>query len=122
MDTLIPWRELMTYIGLAFSAQMLGGLSEADIHYKKVDADYVKSVMTGTYTSCCNPFHKASLSALKKRHGIDVPVDEKPPKVSLQKGDTLIVMQITGLPRETREFTDEEVAQATFGFCEFKIQ
>ena len=41
---------------------------------------------------------------------------EKAPKVSLQRGDSIIVLSIRGLPRETREFTDAEVADATFAF------
>ena len=45
---------------------------------------------------------------------------EKAPKVALGLGDSIVVMQINGLPRlggDRHEYTEVEVAQATFTFC-----
>ncbi|MEI7719755.1 MAG: hypothetical protein WCI89_00925 [bacterium] len=69
--------------------------------------------------SCCNPQHKATVDAAKARYGLDIPVPEKAPLVSLHPGDRVIVMSVRGLPRleENRhEYTQEEIARATFTF------
>jgi hypothetical protein len=36
--------------------------------------------------------------------------------VTLAQGDQLIAVQVGNLPRETREFSDEEISNATFTF------
>jgi hypothetical protein len=102
------------YIGLSFSASMLSGRGNLDFQQVKLE-DVKTFVYNKTlYISCVNPSHKASLDALKIRYGIEIPIPEKAPKIMLESGDTMIVLQINGLPRETREFTAEEVAKATF--------
>jgi hypothetical protein len=107
----------MVYIGLAFSAQMLSGSGRfafEQVPIDKINADGL--------VSCVNPSHKVSLDALKTRYGISIPVSEKATKVSLvNAGDAIIVLQISGLPRETREFTAEEVAQANFSAMKFTV-
>ena len=106
-----------TYIGLALSAQMVSGTGR--LAFEQVPIDQIK---VDGLVSCANPSHKASLEALKTRYGIDIPVSDKAPKVSLVNvGDAIIVLQITGLPRETREFTTEEVAKAGFSAMKFTI-
>ena len=108
---------MSTYIGLAFSAQMLSGSGR--IAFEQVPIDQIK---VDGLVSCANPSHKASLDALKTRYGIEIPVSEKAPKVSLANvGDAIIVLQISGLPRETREFTAEEVAKANFSAMKFTV-
>ena len=104
---------MKVYIGLAFSASMLTGKGNLD--FQPINFDDIKTIVnTSKYESCVNPSHKASLDALKIRYGIEIPIPEKAPKIMLESGDTMIVLQINGLPRETREFTAEEVAKATF--------
>jgi len=105
-----------TYIGLAFSAQMLS--KSCKIAF---DPIAIETVCVDRCISCANPTHKASLDALNSRYGINVPVAEKAPKVSLETGDAIIVLQISGLPRETREFTAEEVAKASFKAVKFTV-
>jgi len=55
---------------------------------------------------------------MRSRYGFDVPVPEKAPFANLQTGDSLVVMGVRGLPRlEGRhEYTEEEIASATFTF------
>lgn len=67
------------------------------------------------FANAANPSHGNTLSALTRRLGIDLTA-AKGGRVLLQEGDECLVSQIEGLPRETREFTDEEVAKATFSF------
>lgn len=105
-----------TYIGLAFSAQMLS--KKCLIAF---DPIAIETICVDGLVSCANPTHKVSLDALNSRYGINVPVAEKAPKVSLETGDAIIVLQIAGLPRETREFTAEEVAKASFSAVKFTV-
>lgn len=106
-----------TYIGLALSAQMFCGNGKVAFEQLPIDTISVDGLI-----SCANPSHKTSLDALKARYGIEIPVPEKAPKVSLSEiGDAVIVLQIAGLPRETREFTAEEVAKATFSAIKFTL-
>ena len=74
-------------------------------------------------TSCCNPSHVATIEAMRLRFGLEVSIPEHPPRVVLEKGDSVIVMGVRGLPRLTdrHEYTTEEVAKATFVFTEYTI-
>jgi hypothetical protein len=103
----------MVYISLSFSASMLSGSGSLDFQPIKLE-DVKTFIYNSQYVSCVNPSHKTSLDALKVRYGIEIPIPEKATKVLLESGDTMVVLQINGLPRETREFTAEEVAKATF--------
>jgi glutamate racemase len=70
--------------------------------------------------NCCNASHAATLAVLKERYGIDLTgtVPPTPPRVALKPGDVLLVLGVRGLPRLTdrHEYTQEEVAAATFNF------
>lgn len=73
---------------------------------------------TGELIACLNPHHVATVDAMRKRFGIDVKIPEKAINVSLNPGDSLVVMSVRGLPRlaDRREYTDEEIASAEFVF------
>ena len=75
-------------------------------------------VESGDFVCAANPSHAATFEALKERFGIELPIPLKPPVVKLKDGDTLIILQVSGLPRLTdrHEYTSEEVSAATFTF------
>ncbi len=104
---------MTTFIGLAIADSMF---PENGFFYRHPLTVEEVQKLAKNAVSCCNPSHANSLVALEKKHGIHVDAPEKAPKVSLQRGDSIIVLSIRGLPRETREFTDAEVADATFAF------
>ena len=86
---------------------------------RPLTAEEVKTFLSGEYVSCCNPQHKTSLDAAAMRYGLEVVVPETAPLVQLKSGDQLVVMSIRGLPRlqeDRHEYTEEEVAGATFKF------
>ena len=59
------------------------------------------------------------------RYGIDVAIPETAPQVKLTAGDSLLVMGVRGLPRldATRhEYTDAEIASASFAFSLYTVQ
>ena len=72
---------------------------------------------------CLNPSHTATIDAMRSRFGIDVAIPERPPQVSLESGDSLVVMGVRGLPRLTdrHEYTADEIAAATFSFTRYDM-
>ena len=74
---------------------------------------------------CLNPSHKATIDAMVAKFGIEgVVIPEIAPRVTLEPGDKLIVMSPRGLPRlqDRHEYTDDEVAKATFSFAIYSVE
>ena len=61
---------------------------------------------------------------MHSRYGISVEIPESPPRVTLREGDSLLVMGVRGLPRLTdrHEYTDEEIASASFEFVLYSVE
>lgn len=110
-----------TYFGFALADSMFSG--ECTITRRTLTAEAVKELVQRGVVPCLNPSHEATIKAMQTRFGIDVPIPEKPPQVSLGNGDAVIVMGVRGLPRLTdrHEYTDEEIANATFGFAVYTV-
>lgn len=108
-----------TYFGFAFSGQMLGeGYHTAAVRWQRVPLPVAREILAAGVVSCANPTHRATVEEASRRLGVAVPVCEGPaPKVRLLEGDRLLVLQVGGLlPRETREFTAEELGAAELSF------
>ena len=92
------------------------------IRRKALSVEKVKA-MEEELTPCLNPSHKATIDAMRQRFGIEVEIPEQPPRVSVAPGDSVIVMGVRGLPRLTdrHEYTEEEIAAATFSFSEYTV-
>ena len=103
------------YFGFALADSMF---TDGLITRRTLPIDEVKSLVNTGVESCCNPSHGATIDAMNTRFGLGVAIPATPPRVSLQDGDSVIVMGVRGLPRLTdrHEYTDEEVAGATFVF------
>ncbi len=103
------------FFGFALADSMFANVTE--IHRQPLSSEEVKA-MEKELVSCCNPSHQATIDAMHSRFGIDVPIPEAPPRVVLEPGDSVIVMGVRGLPRLTdrHEYTEEEIASATFTF------
>ena len=93
------------------------------IYRSNLSVEQVKEKLEGNVVSCCNPSHVATINAAKHRFGIDVAIPDSPPRVSLEAGDSIIVMGVRGLPRLTdrHEYSEEEVASATFAFTKYSV-
>jgi len=111
----------MKFIGFAIADSMFDG--DCVIRRKTLNVEDVRRISAGDCSSCCNPSHTATINAIKSRYGISVPVPETPPRVKLGRGDSVIVIGVRGLPRLTdrHEYSDEEVAKATFEFSEYTV-
>ena len=111
-----------TYFGFALADSMFQG--DCAIRRTSLTAEQVRALAeAGELTPCLNPSHAATIAAMRQRFGIDVVIPEAPPKVSLGVGDSVLVMGVRGLPRLTdrHEYTEEEIARATFSFSEYKV-
>lgn len=110
-----------TYFGFALSDSMFRG--DAIVERKELGLEQVKEKIINGVESCLNSSHVATIQAMKEKFGLEVGVPEKPPIVNLTSGDSLIVMAVRGLPRLTdrHEYTEEEVAGATFTFAEWTL-
>lgn len=110
----------MMCFGFALADSMFGG--NCDIRRTVLTAEEVKA-MEKELVPCLNPSHKATIDAMRSRFGIDVAIPETPPKVALNTGDSIVVMGVRGLPRLTdrHEYTEEEIAAATFSFSKYTV-
>jgi hypothetical protein len=108
---------MKTYFGFALADSMFVG--DCTIARRIIPVEQVKTIVARGVESCCNPSHSATIKAMHTRFGIDVPIPEAPPRVSLGPDDSIIVMGVRGLPRLTdrHEYTEEEITQATFSFA-----
>lgn len=111
---------MTTYFGLALADSMFAG--DCNITRRSLTVDEVKE-RVATFTPCLNPNHQATISAMRARYGIEVEIPDAPPKVVLGVGDSVVVMGVRGLPRLTdrHEYTEEEIAAATFSFSEYTV-
>jgi len=111
----------MKYFGFALADSMFVG--DCNITRRTIPVEEVKALVAQGVESCCNPSHEATINAMRSRFGIDVAIPETPPRVSLNTGDSIVVMGVRGLPRLTdrHEYTEEEVASATFSFSEYTV-
>ena len=112
----------MKYFGFALADSMFQG--DCTIDRRTLTADEVRAMAeAGELTPCLNPSHQATISAMRQRYGIDLEIPETPPRVEVAPGDSVVVMGVRGLPRLTdrHEYTEEEVAQATFSFSEYSV-
>jgi hypothetical protein len=112
---------MKTYFGFALADSMFVG--NCQITRRSVSVDEVKAMVAQGVESCCNPSHSATIDAMRSRFGIDVSVPETPPRVALGSGDSIVVMGVRGLPRLTdrHEYTEEEIASATFTFAMYAV-
>ena len=114
------------YFGFAVADSMFEG--DVTISRKTITANKVKEILSSAACEvipCLNPSHAATIAAMQSRFEIEIPIPEEAPKVELSGGDTLIVMSVRGLPRldATRhEYTEDEVARATFVFSVYCVE
>ena len=111
-----------TYFGFALADSMFNG--DCEITRTVLSVDDVKAAVDASVLSCCNPSHVATIVAMRSRFGIDVAIPEQPPRVSVNSGDSVIVMGVRGLPRLTdrHEYSENEIAQATFSFSRYTVK
>lgn len=110
------------YFGFALADSMFVG--DCMIRRRKLTVEQVAERIGAGVEPCVNPSHAATIAAMRNRFGIDIAIPASPPKVMLEKGDSVIVMGVRDLPRLTdrHEYSEAEVAKATFEFHEYSVE
>ena len=111
------------FFGFAFADSMFAEAEDCEISRRVLSIEEATTLIAEGVEPCLNPSHKATIDAMRLRFGIDVNIPDAPVRVSLAKGDSLIVMGVRGLPRLTdrHEYSDEEIAQASFSFSLYTV-
>lgn len=113
---------MKTYITLAISDMMFP--DECSMSKVSIDAEHVKNILKSEdIVSILNPSHTSTIGVIKRKFDIDLPIPERAPKVSLQSGDQLMVLQAQ-LPRlvEGQVHSQEIVENAQIKFSLWKVQ
>jgi len=113
------------FFGFALADSMFAGLQNgAGIRRYIRTPEEVRELVKGGVESCINPSHMATIVAMKERFGINIQIPLTPPRVSLDRGDCVVVMGVCGLPRLTdrHEYTAEEIASANFSFSVYEVE
>ena len=105
---------MTVFFGFALADSMFNG--NCSIVRRQLTVEEVSAKVAAGVASCCNPSHQATIDAMRARFDLNVDIPQTPPRVSLNSGDSVIVMGVRGLPRLTdrHEYTDAEVGAATF--------
>jgi hypothetical protein len=94
----------------------LSMLPDGDCTIKTLSLEEAKAYLQKDgLTNAANPSHANTLDAVSKKLAVDVRA-AKGGRVALVSGDSCLVAEISNVPRETREFTEAEIAQAIFKF------
>jgi len=112
-----------TYFGFALADSMFAGLGDTTIRRHSLTVDEVKE-LESSLIPCLNPSHEATIQAMRSRFGLDIQIPATPPRVALERGDSVVVMGVRGLPRLTdrHEYTEAEVAAASFAFTLYSVE
>jgi len=98
----------------------LSMLPDGNISVGTLTAEEAAGWLRQEFENVANPSHANTLDAVSRHLGVDVR-QAKGGRIKLTAGDGCLVAEISGVPRETREFTDAEITAATFTFRLVKV-
>lgn len=110
------------FFGFAIADSMF--VSDCTITRQSLTDEQARQMINNGVIPCLNPSHQATIDAMAVRYGINVDIPSTAPQVKLSAGDSLLVMGVRGLPRldATRhEYTEAEIANATFAFSLYTV-
>ncbi len=109
---------MTTVVNNAISDSMFALLKgEALLARRPLTPVEARSIIDAGVETAFNPSHANTALAVERKTGVRIPLAGKPARVSLGVGDRLLVVSFVGsLPRETREFTDDELDGVNFVF------
>ena len=114
---------MATYVSLAISDTMFP--TECSLSKQSISAGEVAaSLRSGDeIISALNPSHASTIDVIRRKFDLSLPIPERAPKVNLQSGDALIVLQAQ-LPRlaEGEVHSQETVENAQIKFSLWQVQ
>lgn len=103
----------MRYVNTALSSRML---PDGDLRVGSLSSAAASAwLQSGPFHNLCNPTHGNTLDAFSRVLNVDLRAAAGG-QIRLAAGDACLVLEVSNLPRETREFQDDEIASATFAF------
>lgn len=110
-----------TFISLAISDTMFP--DDANLSKHTITPDDVKSILAAGVISALNPSHASTIDVIRRKFGFELPIPDRAPKVALESGDQLIVLQAQ-LPRlaEGEVHTSETVENARIKFSLWNVK
>ncbi|MDP2641055.1 MAG: hypothetical protein Q8P39_00735 [Candidatus Yanofskybacteria bacterium] len=90
-------------------------LPDGQVAVRTVTPEEAAEFIRAGVENVANPSHGNTLDAVSRHLDVDVR-SAKGGRIRLEAGDSCLVAEISGVPRETREFTDAEISAATFTF------
>ncbi len=114
-----------TYFGFALADSMFASLPDGTGIRRFVRTpDQVRETIRQGVVPCLNPSHAATIAAMQGRFGIEVEIPSTPPRVELERGDSVVVMGVRGLPRLTdrHEYSAGEISSAEFAFSLYEVE
>lgn len=109
-----------TYFGFYMSDDMFNG--DCTIKRRAIDVDEVRKLSrTGAFTPFLDIYDLVFIDAMRSRFNINIDIPEIPPLIGLSQGDSIIVMDVWGLPGGRKYYNEEEVASATFRFWMYTV-
>ncbi len=113
----------MLYISLALSDTMFPEGTFTKESLTPREAQEWLEINEHDIVSAANPTHTSTFDALNRKFGINLPVPEKAPTISLVPGDTILIFQAR-LPRlaEGERHSQETVDNAAFSFSLWSVK
>ncbi len=112
---------MATFISLAISDTMFP--AEASLSKSVASPDMVREAVENGAVSALNPSHASTIDVIRRKFNLELPIPERAPKVALQSGDALIVIQAQ-LPRlnEGETHKPETVENAVIKFSLWTVK
>lgn len=109
---------MTTVVNNAIADSMFAGLAgEATLTRRPLTPEETQAIIRSGVETAFNPAHVNAARAVERKTGVVIPMADRPARIALGVSDRLLVVTIIGsLPRETREFTEGELAQVDFRF------
>lgn len=110
---------MTVFISLALSDTMFPDACSAS--KRSLEPEEIRFMLEGSgnysVVSALNPSHATTIDAIRRRFDLELPIPERAPKVQLEAGDFLVVVQAQ-LPRlaEGQVHSQETIDTAVFKF------
>lgn len=113
---------MTTFISLAVSATMFP--QDGTIEMQPLTPQEVNTILAlEPVESALNPSHATTIDAIRRKFNIDLPIPAKAPKVFLNPGDSVIILQAQ-LPRlaEGETHSEETINNAAISFRRWTVK
>ena len=116
------------YVSFSLSNTMFSGIGKGTITREEVSADYLKDLFKkyGVIVSA-KPEQRRLLELINERYDLDLEIPESLKIIQLsEKNRRIVNINVQGLKRKggslMPSYTEEELAEATFGFVKYYVQ